>query len=124
MNSRKEKMNSEPIRGIVFDIQHYSIHDGPGIRTTVFLKGCPLRCPWCQNPESWSFEPEIFNNPDADPVRSIPGNDSKTIGKFMTAEEVFREVEEDEMFYEESGGGITIGGGEPLAQPQFARGVL
>jgi len=117
-------MNSEPLRGIVFDIQHYSIHDGPGIRTTIFLKGCPLRCPWCQNPESWAFEPEILDDPDGGSLSSdgedIPGR----IGKSMTAEEVFREVEEDGMFYEESGGGITLSGGEPLAQPQFARNIL
>ncbi len=122
--AEQNSMNSEPVRGIVFDIQHYSIHDGPGIRTTVFLKGCPLRCPWCQNPESWAFEPEIFDNPGGGSMPSNGEDESKRIGKSMTAEEVFREVEEDGMFYDESGGGVTLGGGEPLAQPQFARKIM
>jgi pyruvate formate lyase activating enzyme len=117
-------MNSDSLRGIVFDIQHYSIHDGPGIRTTVSLKGCPLRCPWCQNPESWAFEPERFACSDEDSVHSNGEDTLRWIGKSITAAEVFREVEEDEIFYAESGGGVTLGGGEPLAQPLFARSIL
>jgi pyruvate formate lyase activating enzyme len=122
--AEQNSMNSKPIRGIVFDIQHYSIHDGPGIRSTVFLKGCPLRCPWCQNPESWAFEPEMFDDPDGGSMPSNGKDGSGIIGKSMTAEEVFREVKEDGMFYDESEGGVTLSGGEPLAQPQFAREIL
>jgi len=117
-------INPDARRGVVFDIQHYSIHDGPGIRTTAFLKGCLLRCPWCQNPESWSFETETFVSSDGDSVLSNGSSNPQWIGKSMTAEEVFREVEKDGMFYAESGGGVTLSGGEPLAQPGFARNIL
>ncbi len=124
MTDYKKVMDHTLTRGVIFDIQHYSIHNGPVISTTVFLKGCPLRCPWCQNPESWAFEPETFV--DCDRVQAQNGSEpaTNTIGRYVTAAEVFREVEEDAMFYQESGGGVTLGGGEPLAQPRFARSVL
>jgi pyruvate formate lyase activating enzyme len=114
----------QAVNGLIFNIQHYSIHDGPGIRTTVFLKGCPLRCPWCQNPESWTFEPETFVDPEEHPVLAGSDGEMHWIGRTITAAEVFREVEIDGMFYEESGGGVTLSGGEPLAQPQFAKSIL
>jgi glycyl-radical enzyme activating protein len=114
----------QAVNGLIFNIQHYSIHDGPGIRTTVFLKGCPLRCPWCQNPESWAFEPETFI--DLEEHSALAGSDGEMhwMGRSITAAEVFREVEKDGMFYEESGGGVTLSGGEPLAQPRFAKSIL
>lgn len=88
----------------VFNIQHYSLQDGPGIRTTVFLKGCPLRCRWCCNPESQNPEPEQMGD--------------EIVGKRMTIDEILREVEKDEVFYRHGEGGMTISGGEPLMQGQ------
>jgi pyruvate formate lyase activating enzyme len=100
--------------GTIFNIQRYSLHDGPGIRTTAFLKGCPLHCRWCHNPEGIHPEPEI--------IRTEQG--TETVGRSMTAEAVARELARDRVFYEESGGGITLSGGEPLAQPDFAIEIL
>ena len=105
------------IRGLTFDIRRYSVHDGPGIRTTVFLKGCPLNCVWCHNPEGILPEPQ--------PMRTFHTLDGKetichvTVGKWLTASEVFHEIEKDLIFFEESGGGVTFSGGEPLMQGEF-----
>jgi len=96
------------MHGIVFDIQTNAIHDGPGIRTLVFLKGCPLRCGWCHNPESWRAAPE----PAAGDARA-------TIGAAMTVADVMERVRADRPFYETSGGGVTFTGGEPTAQAEF-----
>ena len=93
----------KPNRCIIYKIQKFSIHDGPGIRTTVFLKGCPLRCQWCHNPESQSYEPEFTDN-------------LGHIGKEWPLPQLVAELEKDRIFYEESGGGVTLSGGEPLAQ--------
>lgn len=93
-------------RVCVFNIQHYSLQDGPGIRTNVFLKGCPLRCRWCCNPESQNFE-----------AGQDKGFDSY---REMTVEEILDEVEADEIFYRHGGGGMTVSGGEPLAHGAFA----
>jgi pyruvate formate lyase activating enzyme len=95
--------------GIVFDIQTYALYDGPGIRTTVFFKGCPLRCAWCHNPESWKTEPEMGR---LDDKRTM-------IGEKMSVEEVLARVLPDKPFYETSGGGVTFTGGEPTMQPEF-----
>lgn len=92
----------------VSDIQHFSTGDGPGIRTTVFLKGCNLRCPWCHNPETISRYPVTLTYAKA--------NKTVTYGRTMTVEEVLRDVTEDTDFYRESGGGVTVSGGEPLLQ--------
>jgi len=102
--------------GLVFNIQKFSIHDGPGIRTVVFLKGCPLRCPWCSNPESMS--PEIEYCLDADT------GELKPEGRVYSIDEVLEVCEQDRAFYEESGGGATLSGGEPLMQPKFATRLL
>ncbi len=106
--------------GIVFNIQRYAVHDGPGIRVTVFLKGCPLRCWWCHNPESLRMEPEsIF------PSWEGQGVDKETIlGKTMTVQEVMTEIEKELIFFDESGGGVTFSGGEPLMQPEFLKAML
>ena len=96
--------------GIVFDIQRFSISDGPGIRTTVFLKGCNLRCAWCHNPESVSPEPQRM--------------DGELYGKEMSCLEVMETVCRDAAFYQNSGGGMTLSGGEPLLQPEFALELL
>ncbi|MGT2687150.1 glycyl-radical enzyme activating protein [Streptococcus porcinus] len=102
--------------GIVFNIQHFSIHDGPGIRTTVFLKGCPLRCPWCANPESQKKQPEQMLKAD--------GQTYETVGELKTVDMVIEDVLKDLDFYEESGGGLTLSGGEIFAQYDFAKAIL
>lgn len=95
--------------GIVFDIQRCCTHDGPGIRTTVFLKGCPLRCPWCHNPESFRLEPQTV-------LRSgVP----TVIGREISVSAVMDTVRRDRIYYEESGGGVTFSGGEPTLQKDF-----
>jgi pyruvate formate lyase activating enzyme len=90
----------------VSDIQHFSVGDGPGIRTTVFCKGCNLRCPWCHNPETLSPSPVTLTYAKA--------NKTVTYGRLMTVDEVVAEVMEDADFYRESGGGVTVSGGEPM----------
>lgn len=100
--------------GIVFNIQKFSLHDGPGIRTVVFLKGCPLRCRWCANPESQDPAPRQLEN----------GLTLAADRQRKTVEEVAAVCLQDRDFYEESGGGVTLSGGEALAQPDFAAGLL
>jgi pyruvate formate lyase activating enzyme len=100
--------------GRIFDIQKFSVHDGPGIRTIVFLKGCFLRCKWCCNPESQRYEIEQMNS----------GGKIKTIGRDVTVKEVIDEVLKDRAYYRRSGGGLTISGGEALYQPKFAAALL
>ncbi len=145
-------------KGLIFNIQRYSIHDGPGIRTTVFLKGCPLSCFWCQNPESQEMKAEILidrskcascgqcvtacpskaNLLTRDGVKIIrdkcigcgkcveicPNQARKLTGEYITVEEVIEEVLRDNIFYENSGGGVTLSGGEPLMQHDFALQLL
>ncbi len=145
-------------KGLIFDIKRYSIHDGPGIRTTVFFKGCPLACFWCHNPESQAPGPEVLyresrcmhckacaaacmneaiswngGGPVVDPGRcercgacaeACSAEARELVGREMSVEEVVAEVERDMPFYEESGGGVTLSGGEPLLQPAFARELL
>ena len=145
-------------KGLIFNIQKFSIHDGPGIRTTVFTKGCPLECKWCSNPESISPDPEIMIHGircihcgkcqeacTEDAIISIEGNERidiekctkcmecvdacptktlETMGRYMTIKEVVEEVEKDSLFYQNSGGGVTVSGGEPLFQWRFTRDVL
>ena len=104
-------------KGIVFDIKRFAIHDGPGIRTTVFLKGCPLDCWWCHNPEGRHSDPES--------MRGSAGNRAPVdVGREMTAAEVMAEIESDVLFYDESGGGVTFSGGEPLLQADFLMALL
>ena len=146
--------------GMIFNIQRFSIHDGPGIRTTVFMKGCGMRCIWCHNPESWDGDREIAYYEDkcigcgacigvcpaqchcankSDGVHIFNRQDCvkcgkcadvccadalKIIGKYMTAAEVFEEIKKDDVFYESSGGGVTLSGGEPMFQPKFTEEIL
>ena len=102
------------VQGRIFDIQRFSIHDGPGIRTIVFLKGCFLRCKWCCNPESQSYKIEYMKT----------GGTQKTVGRDVTVREVMAEVEKDRSYYRKSGGGMTLSGGESLFQPEFALALL
>lgn len=116
---------NEQIKGVVFDIIKYAIHDGPGIRTTVFLKGCPLSCWWCQNPESKNLEPEKVFDVDRRKYSNLFYNKNKNIiGHEVMAKHVMTEVEKDLVFYEYSGGGVTFSGGEPLMQPDFLLALL
>lgn len=140
-------------KGIVFDIKKFSIHDGPGIRTTIFFKGCPLSCWWCHNPEGQALEPEMIFRAqlcircyaclpvcEKDAI-SLDGDIVSTdrekctacgtcvevcysgareiVGRRMTVAQVMAEIERDRAFYDESGGGVTFSGGEPLSQPVF-----
>jgi pyruvate formate lyase activating enzyme len=107
-------------KGMIFDIIKYAIHDGPGIRTTVFLKGCPLACCWCQNPESKNLEPEKILDMNRRKYSHLFYNEDKNIiGRSVTVKQVMTEVEKDSIFYKYSGGGATFSGGEPLMQPDF-----
>lgn len=146
------------MQGIVFDIQRFSLHDGPGIRTTVFLKGCPLRCAWCHNPESQSAAPELLFDrekcvgcgacatvcparahrmaPDGHRLdrrlcqrcgkcaEACPSQALRWMGKPMTADAVIEEALRDAAYYRSTGGGLTLSGGEPLAQFDFALELL
>jgi len=147
-----------PVRGLIFNIQRYSIHDGPGIRTLVFMKGCPLRCLWCDNPEGQLMRPEVLFSEvrcikcwkcvDICPVNAIVKRENtieinrkicincgkcaevcyaeaiRLAGKWVTVEEVLKEIIKDIIFYEVSQGGVTVGGGEPTMQPEFTTQLL
>lgn len=102
------------VSGRIFDIQKFSVHDGPGIRTIVFLKGCALRCKWCCNPESQKFEIETM----------MQAGKKKTVGRDVTVGEVLKEVQKDMPYYKRSGGGLTLSGGEMLCQNDFAYALL
>lgn len=101
-------------KGRIFDIQRFSIHDGPGIRTIVFLKGCVLRCKWCCNPESQEYDIQTM----------IVNGKPKTIGRDITVAEVMETILKDRPYYRRSGGGVTLSGGESLCQPDFAVALL
>ncbi|MFC1555836.1 glycyl-radical enzyme activating protein, partial [candidate division KSB1 bacterium] len=144
--------------GIIFDIKRYAIHDGPGIRTTVFLKGCPLQCRWCHNPEGIYHEPEVMYREErcgkgsscieACPEDAIIEKDGRKhilldkctvcgecadqcnaaaleiAGREITVDKLIAEIEKDTIFHDDSGGGVTFSGGEPLYQPEFLLEVL
>ena len=144
---------------IIFGIQRFSIHDGPGIRTLVFFKGCNLRCNWCSNPESQNFGQELFYHPEkctkclkcveACPNKAIQVDEDGKIdfkrnlcrncgkctivcmskarilkGQTINVQELMKEIKKDSDFYASSGGGVTLGGGDPLTCPEFAREIL
>ncbi len=107
-------MDYRDTKGRIFDIQRFSVHDGPGIRTIVFLKGCVLRCRWCCNPESQKYEIETM---------TVQGR-KKVIGRDVSVWEVMETVVKDRPYYRRSGGGLTLSGGESLLQPEFAASLL
>lgn len=107
------------IKGYIFDIKKYSINDGPGIRTTVFFKGCPLKCWWCHNPESQRKFPEEFEDCSFRWHLSHDYENKHRIGSEVTIDDVMTEIEKDIPFYEESNGGVTFSGGEPMLQFNF-----
>lgn len=101
-------------KGRIFDIQKFSVHDGPGIRTIVFLKGCILRCKWCCNPESQKYEIQNM----------VRGGKNETIGYDTTVGDVMETILKDMPYYRRSGGGVTLSGGECLCQPDFTQDLL
>lgn len=125
--------------GTIFDIKEMAVHDGPGIRTTVFFKGCPLRCKWCHNPEGLSFEPQLMykqakcidckscqnkcEHPECQPfgrcIHACPENCLEITGRKVTAKELAEELKETAHILGSTFGGFTFSGGEPLAQPEF-----
>lgn len=111
--------------GYIFDIKRFAIHDGPGIRTTIFFKGCPLRCWWCHNPESQKDLPEKFEgcNTRRGYNRQL-SNDINEIGKNISSDYLLDEIMKDKIFFEESGGGVTFSGGEPFVQTNFLSEIL
>jgi len=114
-------------KAVVFNIMHYSVHDGPGIRTTVFFKGCPLSCKWCHNPESFAIETEqAFNAKKCiqcgrckSSAGNCPAGARESIGYEITLSELMKEINKDLLFYEQSKGGVTFSGGEPFFQAKF-----
>ena len=158
IQTTREKLSETETQGLIFDIRRYSVHDGPGIRTTVFFKGCPLACWWCHNPEGRTTRIHLMLFPerciacgaclDVCPhgavvhengvmrtslarcracgtcVESCPSDARELAGRRMTVGKVLREIERDRVFYDESGGGVTFSGGEPLSQPDFLEALL
>ena len=157
-HSSTERKTPSPSQGIIFNIQRFTIHDGPGLRTELFLKGCPLRCDWCSNPESWlpQIQVGIYKTKcisykkcgmceDGCPDKSMlnfyrgklvsvdrekctnclgcynecPSDAIKQWGKKYTVEDCMKEIRKDLDYYERSGGGVTVSGGEPLVQSDF-----
>ncbi len=144
--------------GKILRIERFAIHDGPGIRTTVFLKGCPLRCTWCHSPESQLLQPEFMPRPErcvrcmgcntvcphhavrpaaeGGPVapeacdtcgacaEACPTGARELVGRTMSVDALMAEIERDRIFYDESDGGVTFSGGEPLMQPAFLREIV
>ncbi|MFW6099873.1 MAG: 4Fe-4S cluster-binding domain-containing protein, partial [Bacteroidota bacterium] len=107
------------MKGLIFDIKHYALHDGPGIRQTIFFKGCPLACRWCHNPESQSPEVEHYireNKLDGKTFRK-----TRTVGYEIDSPALMEVIEGDRIFFDDSGGGVTFSGGEPLMQPEFLK---
>jgi len=110
------------MKGTIFDIKHFAVHDGPGIRQTIFFKGCPLNCWWCHNPESQSKNIEVYTR-----TNKLDGKEFKkevAVGYKVTTDELFKTIKGDIIFFEESVGGVTFSGGEPLMQADFLYEVL
>ncbi|MCX6566778.1 MAG: glycyl-radical enzyme activating protein [Candidatus Aminicenantes bacterium] len=160
MGHKKKRTPRESVKGFIFDVKRFALHDGPGIRTTIFFKGCPLHCLWCHNPESIDRSPELIARSarcsscyacvKVCPARAISPGPGKgpvvvdrskcdlcgkcvdacayealeIVGRRTTVGDLVAEAARDNVFYEQSGGGVTLSGGEPLAQPAFAIALL
>jgi len=124
-------------KATIFNIQKFSLHDGPGTRTTVFFKGCPLKCTWCHNPESFDKNIQVtFDQEkciecdickgvrDISTAEKCPANAIEKIGYEITVDELFSEIEKDKEYYKTSNGGVTFSGGEPLIQSEFLYEIL
>lgn len=106
--------------GYIFDVQKYAIHDGPGIRTTVFLHGCTLECWWCHNPECWQPISENVCFEEGNHTKSFRFIRTKNrVAQLLSSDAVMNEIIRDQVFYEQSGGGVTFSGGEPMLQIEF-----
>lgn len=105
------------MKGLIFNIKRFAIHDGPGIRTTFFMKGCPLDCWWCHNPEGRESSPRTVERTDRLGDREF--RTTEIVGRNYTIDEIVKLAEKDKIFMEQSGGGVTFSGGEPLLQPLF-----
>jgi len=112
-------------QGIIFDIKKYAIHDGPGIRVTIFFKGCPMRCWWCHNPEGQSSNVEtILKKRRADSELNKYLEKEEIVGRVVNVIEIMNEIKKDIIFMEQSNGGVTFSGGEPLMQIDFLNELL
>ena len=110
------------MKGLIFSIKKYSVHDGPGIRVTFFMKGCPLSCPWCHNPEGISpFPQQIIQTRK---VAQREFKQAEEAGKYYSIEDVLEILEKEKIFINQSGGGVTFSGGEPMLQPEFLLEIL
>jgi pyruvate formate lyase activating enzyme len=113
------------VTGVIFDLKKYAIHDGPGIRTTVFFKGCPLACWWCHNPEGRDPRPQAISGSAAKTRRYVRDPCLEgMIGYEVSVGYLLEEIAKDVVFYDRSGGGLTVSGGEPFMQPEFLRALL
>jgi pyruvate formate lyase activating enzyme len=125
------------VKGKIFNIQHFSLHDGPGVRTTVFFKGCPLKCVWCHNPEGITGSVQTFYDDgkcircgycggfhDEKTAQICPSSAIEVIGRDISPKELMVELLSDKEFFASSGGGVTFSGGEPLIQPEFLKTML
>ena len=110
------------MHGTIFDIKRFAIHDGPGIRQTIFFKGCPLSCWWCHNPEGRSSD--IFSFEKEEILDGVKVCETKSIGKNYAIDDLLTEIKKDIVFFEESDGGVTLSGGEPLLQVDFVMALL
>jgi pyruvate formate lyase activating enzyme len=109
-------------KGLIFSIKRYSVHDGPGIRVTVFMKGCPLSCWWCHNPEG--IAPGVESLMETRKVGDLEFSEPAVVGKYYSVGEILEILKKEMVFFRQSGGGVTFSGGEPLLQPEFLKDAL
>lgn len=105
------------MKGLIFSVRRYSIHDGPGIRVTFFMKGCPLKCRWCHNPEGISPFPEMVIQTNKIGEREFSKNEE--VGTYYSVEDILEIIDKEKVFFKQSKGGITFSGGEPMLQVEF-----
>lgn len=105
------------MKGLIFSVKRYSVHDGPGIRVTFFMKGCPLACWWCHNPEGISPDQQsVFSTRK---VGDREFSEKEEVGKYYSVEDILEILSKERIFFQQSGGGVTFSGGEPMLQPEF-----